>query len=317
MTGFNGHPDPSAVPDLARVSFFDGQRLAAFDLNAAATLQRELRWLHNRSLHGWGIGLGFTVSGAKGDTQVSVGPGYAIDCLGREIVLTESLARAVPARAHDGQGRPLLYYLVAAYPDDSRLTVLEQRTGECETEGAVRLRERAAIYWKSAREGTVEQGFEIVLARASVLNCELAAPLSLDQRRSARPHQQPMVAAGATGRGSTGWQLWTVAGPEGSQVAGVRVDVETSAARFGVTPHYQAQLRGLRTKELLERESVLDGMTLVSGASRHGFSFHVLMPADMQTIGGVPVNPSFGALTGEVLEFARDEWWVEWVGVEG
>ena len=53
------------IPELDRVVFFDHQRLTARDLNEAATVQRELRWLHNRSLHGWGIGLGFGVSGAK------------------------------------------------------------------------------------------------------------------------------------------------------------------------------------------------------------------------------------------------------------
>src|SRR5215212_10120473 len=90
------------IADLNRVAFFDGQRLAADDLNGAATVQRELRWLHNRSLHGWGIGLGFAVSGAKGDRQVTIGPGYAVDCRGREIILTETIKKAVPARADDG-----------------------------------------------------------------------------------------------------------------------------------------------------------------------------------------------------------------------
>src|SRR5688572_8670581 len=117
------------IPDLSRVTFFDGERLAAADLNEAATVQRELRWLHNRSLHNWGIALGFAVSGAKGDRQVQVQQGYALDCRGREIILTETINKAVPARAGDSQGKPITYYLVAAYPDDARLTVLERRQG--------------------------------------------------------------------------------------------------------------------------------------------------------------------------------------------
>src|SRR5262245_49690929 len=87
------------IPNLSRVDFFDGQRLAAGDLNDAATVQRELRWLHNRSLHSWGIGLGFAISGAQGDRQVQIGPGYALDCFGREIILTEPIAKAVPTHA--------------------------------------------------------------------------------------------------------------------------------------------------------------------------------------------------------------------------
>src|SRR3954466_2133663 len=95
------HASQTSIPDLDRVAFFTGQRLEAEDLNDAGAQQRALRWLHNRSLHGWGIGLGFAVSGNKGDRQVRIGTGYAIDCLGREIILAEVTTKPVPARAGD------------------------------------------------------------------------------------------------------------------------------------------------------------------------------------------------------------------------
>src|SRR5215831_635200 len=94
MTGAAGQgTGGGTIPDLSRVAFFDGERLVAEDLNAASALQREVRWLHNRSLHTWGIALGFAVNGDKGAQQVTVSPGYGIDSLGREVILTESLTK--------------------------------------------------------------------------------------------------------------------------------------------------------------------------------------------------------------------------------
>ena len=314
-----------AIADLSRVAFFDGQRLAADDLNGAATVQRELRWLHNRSLHTWGIGLGFAVTGAAGDRQVSVSPGYAIDCLGREIILTESMMKAVPARADNGEGGPVVYYLVAAYPDDSMLTVLERRRGECGTDGAVRLREQAAIYWKASGEQTVELGHEIVLAQASVQNCQLAGPLSLAQRRSARPPRQPYVSAGSTTPGGTVWQPWTVSNDGGERVVGLTTSVDTTGARFGSTPDYQAQLRGQRFFEdqsgPVDGPFLLDGLTFLSEPTATGFVFSVILPRTLSIDshgGSLPVNAGGLLDNPKVLtDLVQKHWSVVWVGVEG
>jgi hypothetical protein len=324
----------ASIPDLSRVTFFDGQRLAAEDLNAAATVQREFRWLHNRSLHNWGIGLGFAVSGAKGDKQVQVAPGYAIDCRGREIVLTESITKAVPARAGAADGGPLVYFLVAAYPDDASLTVLEERQGECGADGAVRLQERAAIYWKAQGEQTVVQGMEIVLAQATVQNCQLAAPLSTDQRRNARPNQQPYVAAGQSN--PTPWTVWTVAGSpiivpttgiasSGNVVVGVQAVIDTSAGRFGSTPEYHAELRGARFLEANAgsfdnpQAFYLDGLAFLSDPKPASFTYNVIMPRAVTLLGGVPINIPwlFDDPDAHLRAVVRAFWSVVWVGVEG
>jgi hypothetical protein len=310
------------IPDLSRVTYFDGERLAATDLNEAATVQREFRWLHNRSLHNWGIALGFAVQGAKGDRQVTISPGYALDCQGREIILTETITKAVPARSGDTQGQPLIYYLVAAYPDDSRLTVLEQRQGECDSDGAVRLQERAAIYWKGQGDGAVEGGMEIVLAQAKVQNCVLAAALSTEQRRAARPSQQPLVAAGQTPAGSTPWEAWTITVDNESRIIGVRVTVDTTEARFGSAPSYQARLAGDRVINQINDGQpftfVLDGTPLVSDPARQRFTFAMLLPRELQT-GGLALNPDslFNNAAADLLDTVKTHWSVVWVGVEG
>jgi hypothetical protein len=322
-------------PQLTRVVYFDGQRLTASDLNAAASVQREWRWLHNRSLHNWGIGLGFAVSGKRGDRQVTIQPGYAIDCLGREIVLTQTLTKAVPAK-----GDKTICYLVAAYPDDTALTVVERRNGECDTQGAVRLQEQAAVYWKIEGEQTVADGLEVVLAQATIENCQLAAPLSLAQRRNARSTCQPYVAAGSTPAGATNWELWTSAdaGPTPSQsgveeqeiVYGVKTLVDTASARFGAVPEYQAQLTGPRLLALSGTQgtvfsavggqisaALLDGTGVVDGPDRTAFYFYVLMPRGFTPYVNLPVFFSSDQGKAALLTFVRLNWTVTWVGVEG
>lgn len=71
-----------------RVRFFAGQLLTAADFEAEETYHREMRRLHNRSLHGVGIVEGLQVS--AGDSQnggVVVSPGFALDGFGNEIVV--------------------------------------------------------------------------------------------------------------------------------------------------------------------------------------------------------------------------------------
>jgi hypothetical protein len=306
-----------------RVVYFDGQRLQADDLNGAADQQRQLRWLHNRSLHGWGIGLGFEATGNAGDRQVTVQPGYAVDCQGRELVLTEPVALAVPARSGNDQGQPVAFALVAAYPDDAQLAVVESRAPDCGgTAGAVRLRERAAAYW---REPPVDTGREILLATASVQNCKLALPLSVDQTRRARGVRTPYVAAGETAPGGTPWQPWTVKLPSGEPaLLGVMVEVDTTAARFAAPPVYQAQLRGARYIDTTEGDTqppfVIDGTVIASDPARDSVTVRVHLPRVVR--GGLErLNPFTLFAPGAggqdaLIALVQRVWSVAWVGVE-
>src|SRR4051794_3122474 len=101
---------------LERLQFFNGQRLDAADLQGIDDLNRQMRWLHNQSLHQPGVGSGYAISGAKGDREVTIQPGYAIDSAGREIILTDAVVQAVPPVANDGAGNPVVYDLTVSYP---------------------------------------------------------------------------------------------------------------------------------------------------------------------------------------------------------
>ena len=135
------------IPSLERPSFFDGQRLLAGDLNTTQAFHRELRWLHNRSLHNWGIAFGYAVTGKRKERTVSVQPGYALDCQGRELILAEAREIAVPPVAGNPDGGPVTYYLTASYAEDAELTP-EMRAGACEASGAVRRPEQPNIRWQ-------------------------------------------------------------------------------------------------------------------------------------------------------------------------
>ena len=91
---------------IERQQFFNGQRLFKDDLQTLEVFNREMRWLHNKSLHQPGIGNGFAVTGKKGDREVTIGPGYAIDREGREIVLIRDQIEAVPPTAGEPDGTP-------------------------------------------------------------------------------------------------------------------------------------------------------------------------------------------------------------------
>ena len=227
--------EQAKIPTLERSTFFDGQRLTARDLSELQRAHRELRWLHNRSLHGWGIGIGLAVTGERGATVVSVEPGYGVDCLGREIILTEPRTLAVPADPGTSDGRDPLTI-------SSRLISLTK----------IRPSPKAAPAFACLRYCTAERDTSHRMAQARAVerrlraysgagrscNCRLSSSLSQAPRRYARPSDQPYIAAGQTEQGRTGWVEWKA----GEQTLGVHVDVDTSAARFKGTPQYLAHV---------------------------------------------------------------------------
>ncbi len=195
---------------IERLRFFDGQRLFASDLQGIEAFNREMRWLHNQSLHQPGIGKGFAVTGRRGDREVRIGPGYALDDLGREIVLTTGRTEPVPPVDSERDGGSVFFDLTVAYPADATLAEAETRQGICLPRGVVRLREEPLFCWVRLEAGEdrtlhavdtrlrddVEQSRRIVLARVEVFQCKLKQPVSIAERKSARPATQPYIACG-------------------------------------------------------------------------------------------------------------------------
>jgi hypothetical protein len=75
---------------IKRLNYFKHQFLRASDFIDEQRYHLQMRRLHNRSLHTWGIaGAGLKVSAVQGATAVKVAEGMAVDSQGREIILTE------------------------------------------------------------------------------------------------------------------------------------------------------------------------------------------------------------------------------------
>jgi hypothetical protein len=317
-----------------RMKFFDGQRLFASDLQDLEQFNREMRWLHNQSLHQAGVASGYAVSGNKDDREVTIQPGYALDSSGREIVLTQPEVLQVPPVANDGQGNPVYYDLTVSYPGDSLLKETETRDGICASRSAVRLREKPVFCWvelvstndppgpsalSAARRvklavmnKEVESGVRIRLARAEVLNCKLNQRLSVTQRRNAKPAMQPFLSAGRTGEDNE----WN-AEPSGFGIR-ITLRVKTASAQFRTTPRYFAHVVGDREVQLTIKGKpttmVLDGFVRVVDASEVGFTFSLLIPA-------ILVERSFAlpdvAYALKAPSLALQKWYVEWLGIEG
>ncbi|HSK77772.1 MAG TPA: hypothetical protein VLQ45_15075 [Thermoanaerobaculia bacterium] len=307
---------------VERLSFFNGQRLFASDLQGIEAFHREMRWLHNRSLHQPGIGNGFAVTGNRDDREVRIGPGYAIDALGREIVLTRPAVEQVPPVAGESGGGPVFYDLAVSYPDDASLEAAETREGICLPRGAVRLREEPVLCWirlKRAEDGLlqpadptlrqqIQDGLRIVLARIEVLECKLRQPVSLSERRDARPSRQPYIACGE--RNLDGWdEVVTVLQGENDRffVLSVTERVDTSAAGFLTTPFYSVRFSGTRMK-LAEgddpRYQIGDAAPNVLETRADGFTVNLLLT--LIVLSDEAVDP---------VELFAD-WRVVWMGVE-
>jgi hypothetical protein len=290
------------IPDLERITFFSGQRLTADDLAEHQKVRRERAWLHNRSLHSWGIGMGFSVLGEAGASVVEIGEGYALDCLGREIILTEAKTLTVPAVAGAPRGSEAVYYLVAGYQCDEQQSVTERRPGVCMPEGTVRLTEEPRLEWREA----VREGMDVILAKAWIKNCQLSRPLSLLERRSARPSQHPYIAANQTEAGNTDWQSWF----EDGSFTGVWTHVDTVVARFQATPWYLAHVVGDRYFRTDGSTVLIVSQDALTEVTPTGFTLRVHI-----SCGG----PSDSGLEpAKYVEHLREvlAWHVAWMGIE-
>jgi hypothetical protein len=267
---------------VERSQFFNGQRLFDTDLQALEGFNREMRWLHNRSLHQPGVGKGLAITSEKDGREVSIGPGYALDSRGREIVLTQTFVQPIPPVASERDGKSVFYDLVISYPEDSALKEAETREGICLPRGVVRLREEPIFCWvrlerdpagllkavDSQLAEDVSAGLRIMLARIEVLNCKLVGPASVAQRREAGVSRLPYVACGEVSPAD--WRPWNGYLPQtggtlerllGSGVVDgllfvLLADIDTSVAGFQTVPCYSAQVVGPRLLEVtIENEN--------------------------------------------------------------
>ncbi|HEX9668960.1 MAG TPA: hypothetical protein VGC93_05690 [Thermoanaerobaculia bacterium] len=308
---------------IERHQFFDGQRLLASDLQGIEAFHREMRELHNRSLHQPGIGNGFAVSGERGERALTVGPGYALDAAGHEIVSTRTRIEPVPPVEGGDDGGSAFYYLTVSYPSDEDLEELETRLGLCQTHGAVRLREEPVFCWvRLARDGAgvlrvvdgnldrdVREGRKIVLAQVEVRACRLEQRPAIARRRNARPPTQPRIVCGRAA------PVWSLFSELDETVFVLRGEVDTREAGFLTPPCYSARIDGprlLRVSDGEERffEFYADGLLSVETTELRPGRFTVnvrLILSPELVLSDVP-EPE--------RAFLFQDWRIEWMGIE-
>jgi len=246
---------------------------------------------------------------------VQVSAGMGLDRAGREILLPRGLTLQVPAVAGGSGGAPATYYVTVSWLDDASLTP-EQRAGDCEAEGAVRLIENCAVRFQrpAGAVGTDwEYGTDLVLGTIAVRDCKLASDVTATDRREIAP-ASPYIGAGTTKPGDTSWQLWRT--PNNVPI-GVQTLVSTAEAGFTSTPRYEARIGGQFAFGTGALETHLAGYVQILNATPQSFVCGVLLPQG--TAGTVALNRSSQVLVPGFMNVLAStlQWHVAWSGVEG
>lgn len=291
-----------------RITYRDGQRLWARDLRDAKRREDRLRWLHLRYLHHtWGVSLGYEIQLVSSNIAIIVGPGYAVDRSGRDLVLAKGLLIPVPKSAI-----PELYVLTLRYRNESGSEYSCGCGGACSCSSHQSLIEESPIIsWKLPQDFQI--GDDVPLASATVANGVIQNGLDFRVRRHARRLVRPHIGWGCTDPGQTGWSS-----PSGTRgVRLVEVVVDTSDAGFTRTPYYFAQLKGnfsgiaITSSNThpwptpLKPELFFSSIGFISQTTPSSFTYQILRGKGFPL--GEPFPPS---------ELEKREWTVEWMGLD-
>ncbi len=104
----------NGAPEVKRVNYFEGQHLRVTDFEVEQNYHAQMRHLHNRALHTWGVADGLEVN-TNDSRNANVKKGMAIDVCGREIVVPKDLTIDIPKGAGATEGD---FYLAICYRED-------------------------------------------------------------------------------------------------------------------------------------------------------------------------------------------------------
>jgi hypothetical protein len=289
-----------------RITYRDGQLLTALDLSDEVRRQDRIRRLHVHYLHDtWGIALGLEVRKAADNRAVIVGPGYAVDGTGRDILLAESIHVSVPQMLG-----PEAVVLTARYQEDAAFRDRPDLAALCLCGGLDPRHERPLFAWRLPDD--VRFGPEVPLVQVVVEHGVIVGGLDGRVRRYTQSLVRPHLGWGVTEPGRTRWR-------QGENDRGLAVVVETSEAGFTRVPYYFATLQGdfgNRPGEApLSRLDVwptgtqpafsLQGWNCITDADWERFTYQVL---------GVQPLPFQRTIAPSEAE--SRQWTVAWLGIE-
>jgi hypothetical protein len=184
-------------PQLPWPIFRNDQRLTASDLNDQQQTVRMLQWIHNRTLHDWGVAEGCTVTELPDGRAVLVQPGYALDVEGREVIITEPTQLNLPAqKVSSGPNTQQTWLVTASYGE-----VQAPRNGDPSPylQGVpLRRLPEGVVGWRDpeATENALrfEPGYDVILATVELKQGAVVSLTSVG-RRSAVPPKRPYIYA--------------------------------------------------------------------------------------------------------------------------
>jgi hypothetical protein len=300
-----------------RLQYFEGQLLTARDLQDDAAFETRLRGLHVNIVHNtWGVALGFEVAVAADGTAVTVNPGIAYDCRGREIVSVRSLSIGLPILPRQSQAEAWWFDLVVRYDE----TIGQEPTVYCVGNGISAREERPFWRWCFAGDvadpdlppadvsAEVRLGEEVPLARFVIgADSQVVGQPDLSIRRNAQGLVRPHIASGSN----------YVEIKEDFTNLSLSAWIDTTAGGFSQTPAYFANVELPTTiLEMLTTEYIGPFVSIRS-PNRHGFWLDVRiaeLPIDIELAAGSGVSHmmrSAAARKNDVPLFK-----VNWFGIE-
>jgi hypothetical protein len=300
-----------------RITYRSGQRLDARDMRDDHRRDARLRALHVRHLHDtWGIALGFEVtsvgdslSGASREaTGILVGPGYAIDDRGRDLLLPESVRPALPMA--DGR-----FVLTVAHREDAEFQDPSGLAVHCFGDALDLRTERVRFAWRTPDE--VRFGPEVPVIQVTLANGTISGAPDVRVRRYTQPFVRPHIDVRLTDEGRSGWRDWVEGAPSAQQGLGLELDVDTSEAGFLRTPFYFGALQGDfgqgQDPPLFEADPwpegaatfPLEAMGFIATAKADSFTYRIL------NLHGAPFARNVSAVEAE-----RRGWRIAWCGLE-
>ncbi len=246
-----------------------GQAMLRRDFVGQAAQDDQLRWWHNRALHQtYGVAHGLHVEfEMDGGVRIArVRPGLAYDCFGRELQLRDERRLPVPDEAED-------VALVIAYQADET-PPCSPPAGYCRDrptpDAGVTFR------WLPPSAYTPHDGIELA-STAEARNDEDATSTRMFAPERARAMARPRTRHGATVPGETAWQSWVEPVEDTIILAGIQVEIDTSAAGFTATPCYFAEITGSMWNSAVPLMLLLP-FRHIAEATKTGFTFRILAP---------------------------------------
>lgn len=295
---------PFSTLDFERFIYRQGQLLASNDFKDQGRMEAARRWMHNTALHNaWGVAVGYSyaLSGSNqniwnsGDT-ITIEPGIAYDCFGRELVLSapEVLRRGFFEDAN-GRIRPEFvfetYYLVAHYQEPTRQKDKVPCVGTPNV-GTLHVN----VSWMKKEE--VRLGPHVPLLIVAFSNV-----VSVQQFSGARvrARARPKMGSGSVLFSHIHAQPWNVTFPGTTRqvLIGFAIHIDTRESGFQTTPCYSAWLSGWSFFPLLRP------LVSLADETPEGFTVHILFVSRPDVIERVSkvMNLREGALTSGAAFF--------------